>query len=176
LRHPGADDDWQRFTAIYTPLLYYWARRVGLHDADAADLVQDVFATLVRVLPHFHYQQQKSFRGWLRTLTINKWRERQRRPRLVQNVDAADLAELTTAPEAETFWETEYRQQLAERAMDVMRTDFEPTTWQAFYESSVNGRPIAEVAQQLGLQQGAVRAAKFRVLRRLRQELAGLLD
>ena len=79
-------------------------------------------------------------------------------------------------PEAEAFWEAEYRQYLAGRALAVMRTEFQPTTWMACWECVVHDRPAAEVAAELGLSVGAVRAAKFRVLTRLRQELDGLLD
>jgi RNA polymerase sigma-70 factor (ECF subfamily) len=57
-----------------------------------------------------------------------------------------------------------------------MRTDFEPTTWQACVEHAVNDKTAAEVGRELGLSEGAVYVAKARVLRRLRQELLGLLD
>ena len=57
-----------------------------------------------------------------------------------------------------------------------MKTEFQPTTWQACWEHVVTGRPAAAVAQQLGITVNAVYLAKSRVLRRLRQELEGLLD
>ena len=79
LREPGQDQAWQRFVQLYTPLLYTWAHWQGLQGADAADLVQDVFTLLLRKLPEFRYDKDRSFRGWLRTLTLNKWRENQRR-------------------------------------------------------------------------------------------------
>jgi RNA polymerase sigma-70 factor (ECF subfamily) len=44
---------WAQFVRLYTPLLWSWARRAGLSKDDAADLLQDVFATLVRELPAF---------------------------------------------------------------------------------------------------------------------------
>ena len=48
LRQPHDKDAWGRFVRLYTPLLFYWARRVGgLQEPDAADLVQDVFTTLL---------------------------------------------------------------------------------------------------------------------------------
>jgi RNA polymerase sigma-70 factor, ECF subfamily len=72
--------------------------------------------------------------------------------------------------------EAEYRQQLVSRALELMHTDFQPATWRAFWEHGVCGRPAAEVAAELGLTTGAVYAAKFRVLDRLRKELQGLLD
>ena len=75
LRQPADPAAWSRFVELYTPLLYGWARRVGLPEQDAADLVQDVFVQLVRKLPDFTYDRHKTFRGWLRAVTLNKWRE-----------------------------------------------------------------------------------------------------
>jgi RNA polymerase sigma-70 factor, ECF subfamily len=63
LRQPGEQASWQRFVDLYTPLLYFWACRMGLSSADAADLVQDVFVTLVQKLPQFEYDSGKSFRA-----------------------------------------------------------------------------------------------------------------
>src|SRR5437764_5198815 len=74
LRQPGEAEAWQRFVDLYTPLLYYWACRLGLQEQDAADLVQEVFTLLVQKLPDFIYNRQKSFRSWLRTVLLNKWR------------------------------------------------------------------------------------------------------
>lgn len=82
----------ERFVRTYTPLLYNWSRAMGLQDADAVDLVQDVFALLVKKLPKFQYDSAKSFRGWLRTVALNKWRETVRgRDLLVSNDDGLDL-------------------------------------------------------------------------------------
>src|SRR4051794_22774844 len=75
LRQPADQTAWGRFVDLYTPLLYYWARRRGLPSAEAADLVQDVFLVLVQKLPEFRYDRDKSFRNWLRTVMLNKWRE-----------------------------------------------------------------------------------------------------
>ena len=72
--------------------------------------------------------------------------------------------------------ETEYRQQLAMRALELMQADFQPATWKACWEHAACGRPAAEVAAELGLTVNAVYLATSRVLRRLRQELEGLLD
>jgi RNA polymerase sigma-70 factor (ECF subfamily) len=175
LRRPNASDAWERFAELYTPLIYYWVRRQGLQQADAADLVQEVFLALVQAMPAFQYDAGRSFRGWLRTVTLNKVRERRRKAAPAQAADAVldDLADDTAA---DPFWDTEYRQQLVRRALDVLRRDFEPATWEAFWQHGVLGHPAPEVATVLKLSAGAVRAARFRVLCRLKQELAGLLD
>ncbi len=79
LREPNQGQAWARFVDLYTPLLLTWARRTGLQPHDAADLAQEVFAVLVRKLPEFRYDPaKKNFRGWLRTVCLNKWRDRQR--------------------------------------------------------------------------------------------------
>ena len=79
LRRPTDEEAWDQFVRLYAPLLFHSAHEVGLQGPDAADLVQDVLVVLVRKLPDFQYDPRKSFRAWLRTVTLNKWRERLRR-------------------------------------------------------------------------------------------------
>lgn len=177
LRQPKQEEAWARFVELYTPLIYHWARLIGLQPQDAADLVQEVFVVLIEKLPQFHYDPTKSFRGWLRKVTLNKWREMQRgRSGPLAGADSARLAELASPDPAEQFWETDYRRHLAARAMELMQSDFQPTTWKACWEVVVSGRSATDVAAELGISRGAVYAAKFRVLTRLRQELDGMLD
>jgi RNA polymerase sigma-70 factor (ECF subfamily) len=176
LRSPGDEATWERFVRLYTPLIFAWARQAGLQAADAADLVQEVLTTLVLKLPHFTYQKNHSFRAWLRTVTRNKWRDRCRRL-AARPVEAGDaMLDDVPAQEGDSLGEIEYRRHLVARALEVMQAEFEPTTWKAFWELVVNGRSGIEVARELGLSDNAVYLAKGRVLRRLRQELKGLLD
>src|SRR5262245_43331242 len=93
LRQPADAAAWERFVELYTPCIYAWARRAGLPPDDAADLVQDVFALLVTKLPAFVYDPARhSFRGWLPTVTLNRWREQARR-RQVPTANGALVAE-----------------------------------------------------------------------------------
>ena len=73
---------WNRFVALYTPLIFFWARKCGLQKADAADVVQDVLAIVFQKLPDWKYDRTKSFRGWLRTITLNRHRELYRKKRI----------------------------------------------------------------------------------------------
>jgi RNA polymerase sigma-70 factor (ECF subfamily) len=177
LRQPDAQAAWERFVNLYTPLLFYWARRVGLQEPDAADLVQDVFALLVQKLPEFRYDRSLSFRSWLHTVLLNKWRELRR-----ARSAAAPLADdylkdvACSREELAEIEEAEFRKHLLMRAMQLMQTDFQPATWKACWEHVVCNRPAEEVARELHLTVNAVYLARSRVLRRLRQELAGMLD
>jgi RNA polymerase sigma-70 factor (ECF subfamily) len=177
LRQPGAAEAWRRFVYLYTPLLYYWARGAGLPTHDAADLVQEVLVVLVQKLPEFAYDPARSFRGWLRTILLNKWRERCRRfaARPDQAGDTGLSGAESTDP-TDALDEAEYQAQLVHRALQIMQAEFEPTTWKACWEVVVSSRPAAEVATELGVSVDVVYSAKSRVLRRLREELHGLLD
>jgi RNA polymerase sigma-70 factor, ECF subfamily len=176
LKLPVDQRAWSRFVDLYTPMIYSWSRQVGLQESDAADLVKEVFASLVQKMGEFAYDSRKSFRAWLRTVTLNKWRERCRRQAARPN-EVTGNAGLEVADSAEaSFGELEYRQQLVARALELMRAEFQPTTWKACWEMVVTGRSAAEVGAELGLSPGAAYAAKFRVLDRLRGELAEMLE
>lgn len=177
LRCTGDHQAWQEFVDLYTPLLYQWARRAGLQDPDAADLLQDVFTTLVQKLPEFHYDKHRSFRAWLYTVTLNEWRDnRKRRGRQPLPGDANALAAVAAPEGLDAGGEQEYRHYVVGQALALMRREFQPTTWKACWELVVSGRPARDVARELGISENAVYIAKGRVLRRLRQQLDGLLE
>jgi RNA polymerase sigma-70 factor (ECF subfamily) len=111
------------------------------------------------------------------TVTLNKHRERMRkRPAPAVHEGVEDAPQAAVCDDVEAFSEAEYRNYLVQRATQLMRGEFQPQTWQAFWEFVVEDRPAAEVGQRLGISENAVYLAKGRVLRRLRQELKGLLD
>lgn len=174
LRQPGQPLAWSRFVGLYTPLLFYWANKKGLSPQDAEDLVQEVLTAMIQTLPRFSYDRQRTFRGWLRQILHNKWCDRQRKARLPIAADA----DLLMVPDSEDspFWETEHRQFLVRRALELMQSEFKPSTWKACWEFVVEEKPAAQIASELGIREAAVYVAKCRVLRRLRQELSGLVD
>jgi RNA polymerase sigma-70 factor (ECF subfamily) len=177
LHRPGEQEAWRRFIDLYSPLLYFWACRMGLPAQDAADLVQDVFVALVLKLPQFTYDPNRSFRAWLRTVAENSWRSAMRkRAAGPANAGDAALADAAAPDGTDAIWEAEYRACLFGRAVQIMRQDFEEKTWKACWALVVEGKSGAEVAADLGMSIDAVYAAKARVLRRLRQELDGLLE
>ena len=173
LRQQSDAAAWERLVRLYTPLLMYWARRLGLQDQDAADLVQDVLIVLVRKMPEFQYQRGRSFRGWMRTVLMNKWRDR---PHRGAPSPLDSKVEPQAQPDNDALEEREYRLYVMGRALQLMASDFESATWVACWETVVWGRPAPEVAAELGVTVNAVYLAKSRVLGRLRRDLEGLLD
>lgn len=175
LRVGGDADAWAQFVRTYSPILYSWVRRMGLRHDDAADLVQEVFAVLVQKLPDFRYDAHRRFRGWLWTVTKHKWIEGHRRRALP--LDPASRVEEVSAPaSAPEFEEAEFRDYLIRSVVPTLRGNFHESTWQAFWRHVVDGRPVPEVAAELGLSVAVVYKAKLRVLAHLHAELADLID
>ncbi len=168
---------WARFVKLYTPLLFAWARRVGAGKQEAPDLVQDVFLVLAREMRHFRRDPHGRFRAWLWTILLNKWRDRLRQQSAQPAfADQDGLLALTCPDSVEELIEEEYRTYLIAQALKLMQAELPPVEWQACQEYVVAGRPAGDVARELGLTVNQVYLAKSRVLRRLRCELAGLLD
>jgi RNA polymerase sigma-70 factor (ECF subfamily) len=183
LRQAGADDpDWQRLDNLYRPLLRAWLTRVpGLGD-EADDLAQDVLVVVFRKLHSFERRRDGSFRAWLRKITVNRIRRRvrdRRKPGAAAIVDATG-AFLDMLEDAESGlsrqWNDEHDRHVLAKLLNLVRPDFEPDTWEAFTRFALDGRPAAAVAKELGTTQEAVFQAKFRILKRLREEATILTD
>ncbi|QDU97639.1 RNA polymerase sigma factor [Lignipirellula cremea] len=176
LQQPHEETAWQRFVDLYAPLVFHWGKRQGLKVEDAADLVQEVMATLVEKLPQFQYDPQRRFRGWLRTITRNKANDLHRRNKALPQTGREESLQNASAAEGDLFEEVEYRGYLVERAMRLMQAEFHDHVWQACWKLVVEGRTGAETARELNISPNMVYLAKSRVLGRLREELDGLID
>src|ERR1700722_2617425 len=176
-------DAWREFVQLYGPVVYRFARNRGLQDADAADLMQDVLRSVARNAHRMEYNPARgTFRGWLYTVTRNKiynfLSSQRNRPRGTGDVDAQERLDATPARDEEgpdADWEKEYQRRLSSRAMERVQHEFQPATWQAFWETAVEGKQASEVGTGLKMTAGAVYVAKSRVLSRLREEGRTLL-
>jgi RNA polymerase sigma-70 factor (ECF subfamily) len=176
LRDRSDERAWAEFAAIYTPLLHRFACRQGFQDADAADLVQEVFGAIARALDRGAYDPARgSFRTWLfrvaRNLTVNFVIRQQRQPRGTGDTDVKELLEAQPAPADSDLFDTEYKRQLLHWAAEEIRTEFTELTWQAFWRAGVEGSPAKVVATELGTTVGTVYHCKSRVMARLRKKI-----
>jgi RNA polymerase sigma-70 factor, ECF subfamily len=173
---------WERFVELYGPTVFQWCRRAGLTFHDAADVVQEVFAAVAAHIQDFQPQRsQGSFRSWLWTITRNKVRDHHRRLAAHVQARGGTAAQQQAAQIPEPQSESEDRPDtgqaiLVQRALELLRSEFEERTYQAFWRMAVERRSAAEVAAELGMTSRAVRQAKYRVLCRLRQELDGWFE
>jgi RNA polymerase sigma-70 factor (ECF subfamily) len=170
---------WGEFVEIYSPGVYRFLRRRGLQDADACDVTQDVFRTVARSIDSFECDPQRgSFRGWLMSVVRSRLHDHldAQRRQVAGTGDTATMQCLAAQPsgdgEDEAF-QHEYRRSLFDWAASQLRPQFRESTWQAFWQTSVEGRPAKEVAAALGLSERAVYIAKCRVLAELRKKIQG---
>ncbi len=170
------DDAWRQFVHIYTPLIFFWARKTGLAQSDASDLVQDVLTLVFQKLPDFQYDSSRSFRGWLRTVTLNKYREiyRRKSSRLTTASDSM-LENLAPVAVAESTWDIDYARLLVAQTMELMKSDFAEGTWDALKLVMNDGRTVDDAAEQTGVSAWTIYSARARLMKRLRGELNGLL-
>ncbi|KAA5545589.1 sigma-70 family RNA polymerase sigma factor [Roseiconus nitratireducens] len=180
----GTDHDaWNDFLRLYGPMLYRFVRSRGLQDADAADVVQDVFRRVGSAIGRLEYDKQKGgFRAWLFTITRNRlatFFEKRNRAGPTGN-DTAQLEMLSQAAddrnELSDRWELEHLRSLAATAMQTVEENSDPKTWSAFRLTAVEGKSAAEAAKELAMSPGAIYVAKSRVTARLRAEIRKLQE
>jgi RNA polymerase sigma factor (sigma-70 family) len=183
LRDHGAAEAWREFVALYEPLVYGFARRKGLQDADARDLCQDVFKAVAGAVDQWDPDPARgTFRGWLsriaRNLLLNFLTRKQHEPRGSGSTSVHELLDAHPAadPSVTALFEAEYKRRVFRWAAGEIQGEFTPTTWQAFWRTAVGSEPPREVAAALGLSVGAVYIARSRVVARLRQRIEQLED
>jgi RNA polymerase sigma-70 factor (ECF subfamily) len=169
------EGDWKQLLDVYGSLVHGWLGRAGIPLADRDDLVQEVLMVVVRRVSEFDHRGPGAFRAWLRSILANHLKKyfRDRPP----SSPAVDLDAVASADSMlGQQWDREHDEHLAARALRLVQADFAPATWAAFCRQVLDGRPATEVADELGLSVNSVLLAKSRVLKRLRGELAGLVD
>jgi RNA polymerase sigma-70 factor (ECF subfamily) len=175
---------WDRLVSLYSPLVYRWCRQAGLQAADAADVGQEVFRAVARKVTDFQRERLgHTFRGWLRTITRNKvcdhFRQQGPAERGAGGTEAHRQLLQLPFEEAEPVGEVHDAAETTlvyRRAVELLRQEFEEQTWQAFWRVAIRDQSPADVAAELGMTVNAVYLAKSRVLRRLREEFADLIE
>lgn len=176
VRNVGDRSAWAEFVELYAPVVYAYAVRHSLQEADAADFTQDAMLGLMRTLRSFEYDRSKgSFRGWLVTVLRNQLKrdgvKATRQPRGTGDTSALlRLSELPAPPIDETL-ENDLKLSEFHWAAQRVRTEFQPNTWAAFWQTTVEGLAVQPVAERLGMTAGAVYVARSRVLSRIRDEV-----
>jgi RNA polymerase sigma-70 factor (ECF subfamily) len=175
LRDRQDHEAWVEFVTLYEPVIYRLLRRKGLQDADAREIMQELFLAVSQNIDRWDPAKERgSFRGWLqrvaRNLVINWLKQRARRDVAIGGSGMQALLDMLPAaegPESAEF-DQELRRVLFQRAAEKVRSEVKATTWQAFWEISIVGTSPAEVAEKLGMTVEAIWVAKCRVLARLR--------
>jgi RNA polymerase sigma-70 factor (ECF subfamily) len=180
------DRSWQDFFNVYWKLIYGVARKAGLNDAEAQDVVQETLISVAKHLPTFHYDPSiGSFKAWL--LNMTRWRIsgqfRKRQPMVehrspqgasTNRTDTVEAAPDPNAPDLNSVWEAEWETNLLHAAMNNLKRRIDPKHFQIF-EFYVNKEwPAEKVAERFGVSADQVYQVKHRVTETLRSEVSRL--
>jgi RNA polymerase sigma-70 factor (ECF subfamily) len=179
----GDQEAWARFVVIYGAFIYARCRQAGVLPEDAADLVQEVLGRVLKSIGTLRRDEPgQGLRPWLRTIAKNvindHFRSLQRERKAFGHQAFHAILDEFSSPwdEDSNSWAATPDVVLVLRqAMECVKIDYEEKTWQAFWRTVVEQQPTADVASDLGLAQGTVRQARYKILKRLREEIQGLL-
>lgn len=175
---------WHQFMTIYHPLVNHWCGRIGVKKPDSDDVCQDVFTSVSMSISRFSKQNESdTFRGWLRTITrcrlVDFLRRKSFQVPSMRNIDIERVVAPLREPEPSSESNGESRKaslEVLQAAVKAVQDRSEDKTWKAFWRTAVDEQSAPDVAEELGMSSDAVRKAKSRVARRLREELGPLLD
>src|SRR5580704_14367081 len=145
IQDPRDADAWRQFFDLYAQVVYGFARRRGLQDADAPDLMQDVLRSVAAAAGRLNYDPAKgTFRGWLYSVTRNKifnFLDNQRRHARGAGDSGSQrrLEELAAPAEEREEWDRDYERHRFAWAAERIREEFQESTWQAFWMTAVDG-------------------------------------
>lgn len=166
----GSESDvaWVEFLNLYEPAIYRFARRQGLQDADAREVVQEVLLNVRSLASNPLNAKKEKFRAWLSAVTRNRVIDLIRKRARKENA-MVQLSARTSDPE-ESF-RFEVRHQMFMAASKVVQKKVSPNQWQAFWQSTIESISPVDVAQQLGMSVGNVYVSRCRVMEKLRLEI-----
>jgi RNA polymerase sigma-70 factor (ECF subfamily) len=175
-------DAWDKLVNLYGPLVYRWCRRWGLQPKDAENVGQEVFVRVFQGLPRLRGDRPgDSFRAWLRQIVRNCCRDHARQQkRIAQPTGGNDalerMAEVKDDDPELAVADREDNSVLHQQAVQLIRREFSDRDWTIFQRLVINDESPAAIASDLNASANAVYLVKSRVLRRLREEFAELID
>lgn len=181
VKDPADGAAWSAFLAIYRPVVYRLARSRGLQDADADDLAQQVFASIARAVEGWEPAKgMPPFRAWLYRIARNEIIKAITRRKPDAAGSSSVQERLNSIPQREEHATTELiresRLEAFRWAADEIRPEFTAATWSMFWESTVAGTPVKEVARVFERTTGAVYLARYRVMQRLKEKVEEVSD
>ena len=176
-------DSWKDFFDTYWRLIYSFAIKSGLTDAEAQDVVQETVISVAKDIEKFKRDRTLgSFKGWLRNLTrwriADQLRKRDRSVPAGNNLSnpSSSLDEIAGPASAdfEAIWEKDWQANLLEAAMERVKPRVKEEHFQMFDLNVLRQWPAGKVAQALGVNIGRVYLARFRVMALIKKEIRAL--
>jgi RNA polymerase sigma factor (sigma-70 family) len=186
LRNWQDQESWAEFFGIYGRLIYGVARKTGLTDAEAQDVVQETVVTVAKQMPAFHYDPAVgSFKSWLLQITRSRindaWRKKfyDKNGRTLPREETLGTTMMEGLPappgfDWEAAWNVEWGQTLLQAATARVKPHADPAHYQMFYLHVEKQIPAKEVARRLNVPLMTVYYAKREISKLIRKQIAVL--
>jgi RNA polymerase sigma factor (sigma-70 family) len=176
---------WQDFFNTYWKLIYSVARKAGLHEPAAQDVVQETMIGVARAIGDFRYDPRAgSFKAWLLTITRRRIADHLRRTYAQaahiapeSDADGEGTSLISRIPDEvswEKLWDNEWEQNLLEVALEKVKTKVKSRQYQLFDCFVLKEWPMDEIRRKLGVSMAQVYFAKYKVGSVLQRELRNL--
>lgn len=178
-------EGWREFFETYWRLIYTVARRAGLSEAEAQDVVQETLLVVAKQMPGFRYDPARgSFKAWLHTVIRGRlsrhWRKLKAQPSggaIHANADpetTENAPDLPADSEFESTWQAEWEQNLLDTALRRVQAKVSPRQFLLFSLAVIKQVPISTIRERYEASLPQMYLAKHRVGRLLKQEMARL--
>jgi RNA polymerase sigma factor (sigma-70 family) len=162
---------WQAFFDAYWRLIYNVARKTGLSDDEAQDVVQETVISVARRMPEFRYDPARgSFKNWLLVITRRRIQDHLRK--LYRSLPASgagggteNIPSLSLPPDGQiqAAWDEEWQRNVFDAACARVRQRANPSHYQVFDYAVLQNVPVRETAKLLRLSAAQVYLAKHRI-------------
>lgn len=179
----GSEQAWEKMVEVYRPMIFHWLIQHDVVRQDAEDISQDILITMIERLSDFeHNGNPGAFRSWLRMMVVNRsrafWRARGYRPKATGATDFHNMLKELEDPQSQLSgqWNQQHNEHVLRSVLRMLRNEFEQRTLHAFELVVMQGKTTKEAADALQMSVGAIYVARSRVLRRVREEVEGLIE
>lgn len=175
-------DSWRDFFELYWRLIFDVARKSGLSESDAQDVVQETILAVAKQMPEFRYDPTRGrFKSWLCQITRRRIADRLRRhyrepraPGEPQPEESLESVQDPTVESMDALWEQEWKQHLYQLAVERVKRRVRPEHFQIFDLYVIQGWPVTKVAKALGVSLPLIYVTRHRIGSQLKQEIKRL--
>ena len=167
------NESWQEFFELYWKLIYNTARRYGLSDIEAQDVVQDTMIGVSRNIPEFKYDPERcSFKTWLMNMILWRIKDQFRKRRAHEPIGVA--MELPEPEQFEQQWEKDWQANIMAAAVERVKNTLSPQVFQIFDFCVLQKKGVAETSEVLSVSRARIYLARHRVTNKIMKEIERL--
>lgn len=176
------ESSWEEFNEYYRPYIYMIAKGLNIRHHDAQEITQMIMVKIWEKIPEFNYDPDKGyFRGWLRTVTVNKVRNyiakkaynHESIDALEESDDGESFNKKYSVSELEAVADREWENYICDLAWERVKDSFNDKV-QSVYIELTKGTECETIAEIIGIKVNTVYVYRKRIQEKLYKEIRRL--